>query len=175
MTNQRTPQTISTLGRLFQERSRPGRPTAWLVLAVGFALFAATPGWADPPAFPAGVPNIYDPAVQAHFRPVGVVNLGGNADFPVVLLMSTTGEEPQAILFGLDARNGKGTWSLGTDPIILIVVVSDDTVVQGAYVDIGFADQGTASGEYLAVDDVNSPVLPELLREVFATRPGTSI
>lgn len=175
MTNQRTPQTISTLGRLFQERSRPGRPTTWLALAVGFALLAATPVWADSTAFPAGVPNIYDPEVQAHFRPVGVVNLGGNADFPVVLLMSTTGEGPQALLFGLDARNGKATWSLTTDPIILIVVLSDNKASHDAYVDIGFADLGKASGEYALVGDVNSPVLPELLRAVFATDPGTNI
>jgi hypothetical protein len=147
----------------------------WLSLAVVFVLLAATAAWADQPALPAGVPNIYDPAVRADFRPVGVVNLGGNSDFPVVLLVSTAGKEPQGLLFGLDARNGKATWSLTSDPIILIVVVPDNTARQRVYVDTGFADLGSASGAYTAVDGLNSPVLPELLRAVFAAKPQTNI
>lgn len=124
------------------------------------------PAWAGPPGLPAGVPDIYDPGVRAHFHRVGVANLRGNADFPVVLLLNTTGEQPQALLFGLDARNGKDTWSLTTDPIILIAVFSDDTTIQGLYVDAGFADLGKASGNYEAVDEGNSATLPELLKAI---------
>jgi hypothetical protein len=157
------------------QRTPPRRLTGWLPLLVGFVLLAAMPGWASEPILPVGVPNIYDPEVRAHFQSIGVVNLGQNPDFPAVLLVNTSGDQPQALLLGLDARNGKDTWSLITDPIILIVVVSADAAVPRVYVDIGFADLGRASGEYTAVDGVNSPVLPELLREVFAKEPGTTL
>ncbi len=43
------------------------RRTGWLRLLAGFGLLAAVPAWAGAPALPAGVPNIFDPAVQAHF------------------------------------------------------------------------------------------------------------
>ena len=133
---------------------------------VGFFLLPAIPAWAGEPTLPADVPNIYDPEVRAHFQPVGVANLRGHPDFPVVLLLNIAGEQPQALLIGLDARNGKETWSLTTDPIILIVVFSDETMIQGLYVDTGFADLGKASGIYAAVDEVNSPALPDLLKAV---------
>jgi hypothetical protein len=138
-------------------------------------LLAAIPAWAGQAALPAGVPNIFDPEVRAHFQRGGVANLGRNADFPVVLLVNTTGEQPPALLLGLDARNGKDTWSLASDPIILIVVFSDETTIQGLYVDLGFAAQGMASGTYAAVDEVNSPALPELLKAVTAAIGRTYI
>ncbi len=153
----------------------PSRLTAWLPLLVGFVLLAAIPAWAGQPELPTGVPNIYDPEVRAHFGPVGTVNLRGNPDFPVLLLMNTTGEQPQALLLGLDARNGKATWSLTTDPIILIVVFSDETTIQAVYVDAGFAELGKASGNYAVVDEVNSPALPDLLRAVTAPETRTFI
>ena len=118
------------------------------------------------PVLPTGVPNISDPEVRAHFQPVMVANLRGNPDFPVVLVVNTAREQPHALLLGLDARNGKDTWSLTSDPIILIVVLSDETTIQGLYVDIGFADVGKASGSYAEVDDANSPALPDLLEAV---------
>ena len=147
-------------------RTPPSRLAGWLLLVVGFFLLAAIPAWAGEPTLPADVPNIYDPEVRAQFQPVGVANLLGNPDFPVVLLLNIAGEQPQALLIGLDARNGKDTWSLTTDPIILIVVFSDETMIQGLYVDTGFADLGKASGIYAAVDEVNSPALPDLLKAV---------
>lgn len=152
-------------------RTPPSRPTGWLPLLLGFVLLAAMPAWAGQPALPAGVPNIYDPEVRAHFQPMGVANLRGNRDFPVLLLVNATGEQPQALLLGLDARNGKETWSLATDPIILLVVFSDYTTIQAVYVDTGFAGLGKASGTYVAVDEVTSPTLPELLKAI--TELGT--
>jgi ethanolamine utilization microcompartment shell protein EutS len=157
------------------QRSWPRLHTERLLFLIAFVLLAALPVWAAPQSLPAGVPDIYDPAVRAQFRPVAVVNLAGKQDFPMVLLMSTSGEQPQAMLVGLDARNGKASWSLTTDPIILIIVVSGDAALPSAYVDIGFADQGRASGEYAAVGDVGSAALPELLKAVLAAVPGTSI
>lgn len=149
-------------------RTPPSRPTGWISLLAMFVLLSAMPAWAAPPALPAGVPNIYDPMVRAHFHPVGVGNLGANPDFPVVLLVNTAGEQPEALLLGLDARNGKDTWSLTTDPIILIVVFSDVTTIRGLYVDTGFADRGKASGSFAAADEVNFPALPDL----FKAAPG---
>jgi hypothetical protein len=145
------------------------RCTGWLPLLVGFVLLTAMPVWASAAALPEGVPNIFDPSVQAHFQPVAMTNLQDNPDFPVVLLLNTTGQEPQTLLLGFDARNGKDTWSLTTDPIILIVVFADATRVQGVYVDTGFAGQGKASGTYAAVDKANGSALPDLLKAVAAT------
>jgi hypothetical protein len=142
---------------------------------VGFVLLAAMPAWAAPPALPAGVPDIYDPEVRAHFQRVGVANLRGNPDLPVALLLNTTGEQPQALLFGMDARNGKDTWSLITDPIILIVVFSDETTIQAVYVDTGFTNLGKASGNYAAVDERNAAALPDLLEVLTAAATRTYI
>jgi hypothetical protein len=153
-------------------RTPPARTSIWPLL-LGFVLVAAMPAWAAQPTLPAGVPNIYDPKVQAHFQPVEVGNLRENPDFPVVLLVNTAGEQPQALLLGLDARNGTDAWSLTTDPIILIMVFSDETTIQGSYVDTGFVDAGKASGDYAAVDAESLPALPDLLKEVAAPVAGT--
>jgi hypothetical protein len=156
-------------------RRRPSPSTVWLPLLAGFVLVAAVPAGAGAPALPAGVPDICDPAIRAHFQPMAVANLQDNPDLPVILLVSTTKDQPQALLLGFDARNGKDTWSLTTDPIILIVVFADTTTVPGVYVDIGFADRGKASGSYAAVDEANVSALPELLKAVPATGKQSKI
>jgi hypothetical protein len=156
-------------------RRRPSPSTVWLPLLAGFVLVAAVPAGAGAPALPAGLPDIYDPAIRAHFQPMAVANLQDNPDLPVILLVSTTEDQPQALLLGFDARNGKDTWSLTTDPIILIVVFADTTTVPGVYVDIGFADRGKASGSYAAVDETNVSALPELLKAVPATGKQSKI
>jgi hypothetical protein len=145
------------------------RRTGWLPLFLGFVLVAAVPAWAGTTALPAGVPNLLDPAVRAHFQRVWVVNLQGNEDFPVVALVNTTGEEPRVLLLGLDARNGADTFSLATDPIILIMVVGRASTIQDVYVDIGFVNRGVASGTYAAVAPENASALLELLEAVRAT------
>jgi hypothetical protein len=155
-------------------RTPPARTSIWPLL-LGFVLVTAMPAWAAQPTLPAGVPNIYDPEVQAYFQPVEVGNLRENPDFPVVLLVNTTGEQPQALLLGLDARNGTDTWSLTTDPIILIMVFSDETSIQGSYVDTGFVEAGKASGDYAAVDAESLPALPDLLEEVAAPVARTDV
>ena len=143
------------------------------IILVGFVLLAAIPAWAGQTTLPAGVPNIFDPKVRAHFQSVGVENLHGNPDFPVVLLLNIAQEQPQALLVGLDARNGKDTWSLTADPIILIVVLTDGATIQGLYVDTGFADMGKASGNYAAVDEEGLPALPDLFKAVTAPAAQT--
>jgi hypothetical protein len=151
------------------------RRAGWFMILVGLVLLAGGPAWAGQPSLPAGVPNIYDPEVRAQFQLLGVANLRDNPDFPVVLLGNTASEEPTAILLGLDARNGKETWSLMSDPVILIVVFSDETTIQDLFVDMGFADQGKASGKFGAVDAMNRPALPDLLKAITATAMQTNI
>ncbi len=130
-------------------------------------LFVATiPAWADQASLPPGVPNIFDPQVRARFQPVGVANLRGNPDFPVLILKSATGDRPQTMMLGLDARNARATWSLASDPIILIVLFAEPTKIEGLYVDAGFADQGKPSGRLVMLEDPNSPGLTNLLRSV---------
>ena len=150
-----------------------GRRAGWLPLVLGVLLLTARPAGAG--ALPAGVPDIYDAAVRAHFQPVAVGSLRGNPDLPAVLLVNTTGDQPQALLLGLDARNGKDTWSLTADPIILIVVFADATTLQGVYVDTGFAERGKASGDYTGVEERNLPALPDFLKPVSAAAKQTNI
>ncbi len=89
-----------------RRRSGPSRWLAsirrdgWLPLLVGVVLLAAVPAWAGAPTLPAGVPNIYDPAVRAHFQPVPVANLQENPDLPMLLLVNETEEPPQGFSLG---------------------------------------------------------------------------
>ena len=154
-----------------------GRRTGRLMLLVAFlsVVFPWLPASAAQPTLPAGVPNIFDPEVQANYQVIGVANLRGNPDFPAVLLLSTEEGKPEAILLGLDARNGEEVWSLKSDPIILIVVLTDPATIQGLYVDSGFADQGKASGSFTAVDKEDSPALPDLLKAVIEGASRTLI
>jgi hypothetical protein len=93
-------------------------------------LLIASPAGASPTVLPAGVPDIYDPAVLAHFQPVAVAHLRDDPDFPAVLLVNSGGDQPSALLLGFDARGGKDTWSLMEDPLILIVVFADEATIQ---------------------------------------------
>lgn len=152
-----------------RDRSTRGMPSArttiWPLL-LGVALLVAAPAWAEQTSLPDGVPNIHDPNVLARFTPMSIGNMGGNPDFPLVLLVNTEGDQPRGLLLGLDARNGKNTWSLNADPAILVVLLSDPTTVQEAFVDAGFVDMGKASGNYAAVDKQSLPALPDLLQSV---------
>jgi len=175
------PRSLTSVPVPVRRRSGPtrwlasSRRTGWLLLLVGFVLMAAVPAGAGAPALPADVPNLLDPAVRAHFQGVPVANLQGNPDFPVILLVSTTEDQPQALLLGFDARNGTDTFSLTTDPIILIMVLAGPTTLQSVYTDIGFVDRGKASGTYAAVDPADGPALPELLKAVQATGKQSQI
>jgi hypothetical protein len=158
-------------------RTSRGWRAGMLVLLCGIFVLTLSPvsAWAGQLTLPSGVPNIFDPEVREQFQVIGVANLRGNPDFPMVLLINTGEEKPEAMLLGLDARNGEETWSLEADPIILIVTLTDPTTIQALYVDTGFADQGKPSGKFAAVDDQNSPALPDLLKAVIMTSNQTSI
>jgi hypothetical protein len=168
-----TLQRVSELGgRLGEMIGSRGSGSVSVAVLVGLLVLAAASAGAAP-AWPAGIPNIYDPEVQTQFRPAIFTNLRDNPEFPVVLLVNTAGKQPEALLVGLDARNGKDTWSLTGDPIILIVALADAQTIQGLFVDTGFADQGTASGTYAAVDAANVSALPELLSAIPEAPPRT--
>jgi len=145
------------------------RRTGWLPLLAGFVLWAAVPAGAGAPALPAGVPDIYNPAVRAHYQAVEMGAVGGNPDFPMIALTNTDGDRPQALLLGFDARNGKDTWTLSEDRIIFVIFIAvsaDGVMHQTMYVDVGFADQGKASGTLTAVDPPDAATLLELLKAV---------
>jgi hypothetical protein len=139
------------------------RWTRWLLLLVGVVLFAVGPVWAGGAALPPGVPDIYDPAVRAHYQTLAVVNVQDNPDLPAILLANTDGDQPRGLFLALDARNGKDTWSLTEDPLILIAVYAGAATPEIVYVDTGFVDQGKASGKFIALDPA-SPTFPELIK-----------
>ncbi|HSB82769.1 MAG TPA: hypothetical protein VLM91_28675 [Candidatus Methylomirabilis sp.] len=158
-------------------RTSAGWRVGKLVFVLGICLLtlSSVSAWAGQPTLPSGVPNIFDPDVRGHFEVLGVTNLRGNPDFPMVMLVNTDEDKSEALLLGLDARNGEETWSLESDPIILIIKFSDPTTIQGLYVDTGFADQGKASGKFATVDNQNSLALPDLLKAVIDTSERTAI
>jgi hypothetical protein len=121
--------------------------------------------WADgTSALPRSVPDIFNPEVRAHYQPVQVGNLQANPDLPLLMLVNINGESPKAVLVGLDARNGKNTWSLNTDPIVLIALFTDPSTITELYLDAGFTRQGAPSGRYQSIPDPRVEMLPELLR-----------
>ncbi|HSD50362.1 MAG TPA: hypothetical protein VLG48_03060 [Candidatus Methylomirabilis sp.] len=134
-----------------------------LLLAVVWA-----PASAGQAVLPEGVPNIFDAEVRANFEPVAVINLRGNPDFPMLILVHKAEEEPQAMVIGLDARNGKDTWSLASDPIILIVLFSDPSTISAVHVDAGFSEKGKPSGTYMALEHPASLTLPDVFEGIAA-------
>jgi hypothetical protein len=137
-------------------------------LLLALLAVVSAPAWAGQAALPEGVPNIFDAEVRGNFEPVAVVNLRGNPDFPMLLLVHKAEEEPQAMVIGLDARNGKDTWSLASDPIILIVLFSDPSTISAVHVDTGFSEKGKPSGIYMAVENPGSLRLPDVFNAIAA-------
>lgn len=136
-----------------------------LLLLIGLA---STSVWAGQAALPEGVPDIFDAEVRAQFEPAAVLNLRGNPDFPMLLLVNKAGGQPQAMALGLDARNGKDTWSLASDPIILIILFSDPSTISAVHVDSGFSGQGKPSGTYMTVDNADFLTLPDMFKTIVA-------
>ena len=77
---------------------------------------------------------------------------------------------PAAVIVAVDARNGKGTWSLASDPVILIAVFSNPKTVSGVYLDSGFLQRGAPSGNYTQFKDLEGDSLPKALRSVLNAR-----
>ena len=134
-------------------------------LVLAFILLATGSVWADGKhALPRDVPDLFNPEVRAQYEPIQVGNAQENPDLPLLMLVNIHGENPKALLVGLDARNGKSTWSLSTDPIVLIALFADPSTITELYLDAGFTRQGAPSGSYQSVPDPKVEMLPDLLR-----------
>jgi hypothetical protein len=138
-------------------------------LLVGIGLSWSLPAWAGQSPLPPGVPDIFNRSIRSQFEPVAVVNLRGNPDLPVVVVRHKQEDgQPQVLLLALDARNGRHSWSLATDPIILIVVFASPSTILSIHTDSGFLERGQASGTYVTKDHPDSLILPDVLRAVAA-------
>jgi len=146
-----------------QPPHRLHRMTTLVVLAL-LVLISGSAWAAELAAFPSGVPDLSNPDIRAKYRPVQVGNVGGNPDLPLVILVSDAKDTPRAVLVGLDARNGKNTWSLLADPIVLIVLFENPTTITELLVDPGFLRQGTPSGSFERVPHPGLDALPDVLR-----------
>lgn len=152
--------------------------TVVLAACCGLLLISA-PGRAEA-APPPNVPDLTDPTVQDRFAPISLAMLDGDPDFPAVLLANRGEGAPQFLLVILDARNGKETWSLRDDAAVFYLLLAAPTKIQQAFLDAGFADRGTASGEFVAAGPGEAEELLGRLREGYLrarrlTRLGASI
>ncbi len=118
---------------------------------------------------PAGIPDFTDTETLAHFTPVAQGSLWGNPDFPVLLIQGVEAPAPAFVLVVLDARNGKETWSLVEDPMILVTVGQRDRETPATYVDEGFVTQGVPSGTFVEVGGATLSDLPGLLEGGYAS------
>lgn len=160
---------IPPLGRSRTGHARPGLRVGLGLLLLGLGLGCPLPTGAGQAPLPPGVPNIFDRSVRVQFEVAAVVNLRGNPDLPVLVVRHKQADgQPQVLLLALDARNGRQTWSLATDPIVLIVAFAGPQTILGIHVDSGFLERGRASGTYTARNPSSPPALRGILREVAA-------
>jgi len=101
---------------------------------------------------PPAVPDFTDAETLTHFAPVAQGRLWDNPDFPVLLIRGIESADPVYVLIVLDARNGKETWSLVEDPMILVSVAKREEESPETYVDEGFVTQGKPSGAFIQVE-----------------------
>jgi hypothetical protein len=131
----------------------------WLMVAGGLAVAAA----AHSASLPADVPDLLAPGARTEWRPVHVGDVEGDANFPLLLFMHDTAREPAAVLMVLNAQTGRGTWSLESDPAVLIAVFPNAQTVSRLYYDPGFAREGRASGQYAEVANPDPDQIPDLI------------
>ena len=115
---------------------------------------------------PEGVPDLTSPLSQASWQHYVLGNVGGDPNFPLVLYLNRLGSAPPAVMMAIDARNGKTTWSLAVDPVIVIAVFANPQTLTCLYYDQGFAEDGQPSGQYGKIDHPDLAFLPVLLNWV---------
>jgi hypothetical protein len=115
---------------------------------------------------PDGVPDLSDPRILASWQPYLLGNLKGDPDLPLVVFLNASGSAPAAVLLAIDARNGLNSWSLASDPVIVIAVFADPQTLTRLYYDVGFAEDGQPSGHYAKLAHPDSMALSKLLRRV---------
>jgi hypothetical protein len=118
---------------------------------------------------PPPVPDFTDAATLARFTLVAQRRLWGNPDFPVLLIRGIETTDPIFVLIVLDARNGKTSWSLLEDPMILVTVGKQGEESPETFVDEGFVTQGTPSGDFVAVEGATMNDLTGLLEAGYAS------
>lgn len=123
---------------------------------------------ATPRPLPPAIPDFTDAETLSRFTPVAQGRLWGNPDFPVLLIRGLEPTDPAFVLIVLDARNGKDTWSLIEDPMILVTVGKRDEAPE-TYVDEGFVTQGTPSGAFVEVEGATLSDLSGLLEGGYAS------
>ncbi|MGH7394752.1 MAG: hypothetical protein ACREJF_04040, partial [Candidatus Methylomirabilales bacterium] len=87
---------------------------------------------------PPRVPDFTDAETLARFTAVAQGRLWGNPDFPILLIRAIETTDPLFVLIVLDARNGKTSWSLLEDPMILVTVGKQGEERPETFVDEGF-------------------------------------
>jgi hypothetical protein len=117
---------------------------------------------------PPVIPDFRDAETLARFTPVAQGRLWGNPDFPVLLIRGIEATDPLFVLIVLDARNGKTTWSLVEDPMILVTVGKQGEDPE-TFVDEGFVTQGAPSGAFVAVEGATMNDLTGLLEDGYAS------
>ncbi len=90
------------------------------------------------------------PSIHGHFTPIDQGTLNGDPNFPVIVLRNTTDTFPRVMMVVVDARQENDTWSLARDPAVFVLMMGDDPANQQAFLDRGFADGATPTGEFLA-------------------------
>lgn len=139
-----------------------------LLLAAARAGLPAAGAGEAAQGLPPGVPDFTDAETLAHFTPVAQGLLWDNPDFPVLLVRGLEATDPLFVLIVLDARNGKDTWSLAEDPMILVIFGKEGDEGPVSYVDEGFITQGRASGAFVGVAGATLGDLAALLEGGYA-------
>jgi len=118
---------------------------------------------------PPAVPDFTDVETLSRFTPVAQGRLWGNPDFPILLIRGVGATDPLFVLVVLDARNGKETWSLIEDPMILVTVGKRGEEDPETYVDEGFVTHGAPSGALVEVEGATLNDLTGLLEAGYAS------
>ncbi len=135
-------------------------------VALMLALAVAAAASAQTKSLPEGVPDLLNPDAQHEYQAYQAGNLEGNADFPLVMFVNTTGKQPAAVMMAVDAQNGTDHWSLASDPIVVIALFSDPQTITRLYTDTGFTQSGKPSGDYTEVPNPSVETLTGLLQSV---------
>ena len=118
---------------------------------------------------PPAIPDFSDAETLARFTPVAQGRLWGNPDFPILLIRGLEATDALFVLIVLDARNGKDTWSLVEDPMILVTVGKQGEEDPETYVDEGFVTEGRPSGAFVGVEGATVSDLTGLLEAGYAS------
>ncbi len=147
--------------------SRLRRPLTGLALSLVLGGMLALPAGVQAAGrLPDGVPDLLDPRILASWQPYVLGNLAGDPDFPLVVYLNTAGKGPAALMMAIDARNGTSSWSLASDPAIVIAVFADPQTLTRLYYDEGFGEDGQPSGHFEKIAHPDSTALGAFLRRV---------